>query len=122
MCDGNIDCKDGSDETDCAREAEREFVLTYNIILKFVSIINSFFKLKTDAVDQQSDILIDELEGFAGNDTSASPDTAFNPEKCPLGELLCMSGSTCIRFEQLCDGTRDCADGADETDCSKGPE
>ena len=71
-------------------------------------------------VNLESDVLIEELEeGFTGNETNV--DTAFNPEKCPLGELLCMSGSTCIRFEQLCDGTRDCADGADETDCSKSP-
>lgn len=24
VCDGNEDCKDGSDEAECAREAERE--------------------------------------------------------------------------------------------------
>jgi|688.fasta_scaffold393423_2 hypothetical protein len=81
------------------------------------------------SVDLESDVLIDEmledpLLAAGGNETLINPDTTFNPDKCPLGELLCMSGSTCIRFEQLCDGTRDCADGADETDCGKpsGPE
>ena len=49
--------------------------------------------------------------------SEAAPETESNPEKCPLGELLCISDGACIRFEQLCDGTNDCADGADETDC-----
>ncbi|XP_057369507.1 uncharacterized protein LOC130690525 [Daphnia carinata] len=95
VCDGNADCKDASDEAQCAREAE---------------------------LDLESDVLIEEMQDQlvpGGNETALNPDTAFNPDKCPLGELLCMSGSTCIRFEQLCDGTRDCADGADETDCGK---
>jgi len=50
--------------------------------------------------------------------SSSSPETETNPEKCLLGELLCISDGACIRFEQLCDGTRDCSDGADETDCN----
>jgi hypothetical protein len=77
-----------------------------------------------NSVNFESDVLIDEMEdplAAGGNETAINADTTFNPDKCPLGELLCMSGSTCIRFEQLCDGTRDCADGADETDCGKPP-
>lgn len=70
--------------------------------------------------DGPSDSSLEQLNepGSEKNGTAASVETAFNPEKCPLGELLCISDMSCIRFEQLCDGTKDCSDGADETDCS----
>ncbi len=53
----------------------------------------------------------------ASASSSAAAKTETNPEKCLLGELLCISDGACIRFVQLCDGTRDCSDGADESDC-----
>lgn len=93
------------------------FLIPQQVSVLIVNKINFGFP-----VDLDSDVLIEEIHDQltpGSNETVANLDTAFNPDKCPLGELLCMSGSTCIRFEQLCDGTRDCADGADETDCGK---
>jgi hypothetical protein len=68
-----------------------------------------------NSVDLKSDLLIDEmledpLLAAGGNETFINPDTTFNSDKCSLGELLRISGLTCIRFEQLCDSTRDCVD------------
>lgn len=35
---------------------------------------------------------------------------------CPVGELRCVDGR-CITLAQLCDGTIDCSDHADEDNC-----
>lgn len=98
LCDSNWDCQDGSDERNCSRNNEPKS--------------NNFHSLTAISVDVKGD------EAEAGKTlTETAPETESNPEKCPLGELLCISDGACIRFEQLCDGTNDCADGADETDC-----
>lgn len=63
----------------------------------------------------------DELALEVAEDSVLAPanstDDATFGAKCPEGELLCMSDLSCIRFEQFCDGTKDCSDGADESDC-----
>ncbi|KAF5890990.1 low-density lipoprotein receptor-related protein 1B-like, partial [Clarias magur] len=33
---------------------------------------------------------------------------------CPLNHMLCASAGQCVSFSQVCDGVRDCEDGADE--------
>lgn len=68
------------------------------------------FLAERNGDDELSEVVEDAL---LGNGTS---DAAFSA-KCPQGELLCMSDLSCIRFEQFCDGTKDCSDGADEADC-----
>lgn len=37
---------------------------------------------------------------------------------CPLEKYSCDDGSTCISKDLLCNGNRDCRDGADEMECS----
>ncbi|XP_023946895.1 uncharacterized protein LOC112052160 isoform X2 [Bicyclus anynana] len=52
--------------------------------------------------------MIDELSPSGYNSAHASP--------CPSGELRCVDGR-CITLAQLCDGTVDCSDHADEDNC-----
>lgn len=35
---------------------------------------------------------------------------------CPSGELRCVDGR-CITVQQICNGNKDCSDGADEANC-----
>jgi len=117
VCDGSNHCRDNSDELNCTSPVCQ----------------NDEFKCEESGACISRQWLCDSnwdcpngsderncTSGEAEVDkvlTETAPETESNPEKCPLGELLCISDGACIRFEQLCDGTNDCADGADETDC-----
>ncbi len=87
------------------------FKLFYNY--KCLIIFDPYLVIEEGVPNVSGELLVEP----SGN-KSAILETAFNPEKCPLGELLCISDRSCIKFEQLCDGANDCSDGADETDCS----
>nr|XP_026497823.1 uncharacterized protein LOC113401956 isoform X2 [Vanessa tameamea] len=56
----------------------------------------------------------DATDGAAGAHNSAHNSAHASP--CPSGELRCVDGR-CITFAQLCDGTIDCSDHADEDNC-----
>lgn len=46
------------------------------------------------------------------------PGPAPGSRGCPAGQMQCFSGE-CIKLDQFCDGSYDCADGADEDRCGK---
>eukprot|EP00117_Sycon_ciliatum_P001307 scpid69241/ scgid7020/ len=53
----------------------------------------------------------DELPARCSASSSTSPDS------CPVAEEKRMSPNCCVSPSFVCDGLRDCADGADEADC-----
>lgn len=124
VCDGTNHCRDNSDETNCTSISclNQDFKCRDNGICiprQWVCDRNIDCKDGSDELDcpaeRNGDDELSEVveDALLGNGTS---DAAFSA-KCPQGELLCMSDLSCIRFEQFCDGTKDCSDGADEADC-----
>lgn len=61
-----------------------------------------------DSPESNSTIADKTEESMGYNSAHASP--------CPSGELRCVDGR-CITLSQLCDGTIDCTDHADEDNC-----
>ncbi|XP_072941582.1 uncharacterized protein [Epargyreus clarus] len=56
--------------------------------------------------------VVDKVDDYSGNAGSLSA----HASPCPSGELRCVDGR-CIALAQLCDGTIDCSDHADEDNC-----
>lgn len=69
------------------------------------------------------DSRVDCLDGSdewrcAGAPTTSAPaaSSTARADDCAAPALRCDNGSRCVPLPQLCDGERDCADGADEAD------
>ncbi|OWR42361.1 hypothetical protein KGM_215769 [Danaus plexippus plexippus] len=84
---------------------------------KLDRVIDGASMLRKAAKERQADIMesiesngtaVDNSEDMAYNSAHASP--------CPSSELRCVDGR-CITLSQLCDGTIDCSDHADEDNC-----
>ncbi|XP_031414479.1 low-density lipoprotein receptor-related protein 2 isoform X2 [Clupea harengus] len=49
---------------------------------------------------------------------SKSPGSTAAPLKCRLGSKACRDGSECVLHNHVCDGEKDCRDGSDEEGCA----
>uniref|UniRef100_A0A3Q3FC24 Very low-density lipoprotein receptor-like n=1 Tax=Kryptolebias marmoratus TaxID=37003 RepID=A0A3Q3FC24_KRYMA len=97
VCDGEVDCKDGSDEEDCLSECESDqFQCAHG--------------KKCIEMDQVCDG-VPQCQ-----DRSDELDCAKRMEGCAH---QCDDKSRCIPSSFLCDGERDCADGSDEATCEQ---
>ncbi|XP_067949896.1 low-density lipoprotein receptor-related protein 2-like [Watersipora subatra] len=97
MCDGEYDCKDGSDEPrDCP---------------KVVCPISQF------QCDNSNCVYPWEL--CDGNDNCGdNSDEGDFCTGCTTLQFQCLSDDTCIPESYQCDGENDCSDGSDENDCN----
>uniref|UniRef100_A0A668ATG4 Si:dkey-88l16.3 n=1 Tax=Myripristis murdjan TaxID=586833 RepID=A0A668ATG4_9TELE len=96
VCDGERDCRDGSDEEDCALECSEGTV--------FVS---------SDTAWHNWPVLNFCLGGNHCSSVFIMSITASNH----TGQFQCSHGQKCIDQVQVCDGTPHCQDRSDELDC-----
>ncbi|XP_059050995.1 uncharacterized protein LOC131845868 isoform X2 [Achroia grisella] len=68
---------------------------------------------KDESVERNSTVTKSDEEEFTGGNPGSM---SAHASPCPSGELRCVDGR-CITLAQLCDGTIDCSDHADEDNC-----
>lgn len=69
----------------------------------------------TDSM-QNDDVSSDTQKKISNNEPRNETLISAHASPCPMGELRCVDGR-CITLSQLCDGTIDCTDHADEDNC-----
>ncbi|KAK3788512.1 hypothetical protein RRG08_030214 [Elysia crispata] len=95
VCDGEDDCEDGEDETDC-----------------YVPNCPTFTYQCPDSIECISrGFLCDNEEDCPGGEDES------DCHACRSREYNCKKTMSCIRVISVCDGKRDCRQGDDELDC-----
>ncbi|XP_058879034.1 low-density lipoprotein receptor-related protein 2-like isoform X2 [Acipenser ruthenus] len=143
QCDGEKDCKDGSDEDNCPRECDKSGSFRCHDGRKCIE-----SKWVCDGVPQCADGS-DEADcwkptescpfhcdktkcipnhalcdGHEDCDDKTDEENCANKTRpvgttrvCPRTFVPCQDGSECISYHHLCDGEEDCPDGSDEKNC-----
>jgi len=105
ICDGDIDCSDGSDESSCRENSLCE--------PNEYQCGNKKCVLKTWRCDGDDDC------GDGSDESGCTPNPPGSP--CRYYEWQCRSRDQCIPKSFQCDGENDCQDNSDETGC-RSPE
>lgn len=122
ICDGSNDCGDYADETNCQGEYQhkdlchRRFRGNPSLITREIG----FFRTDWNKISR----CLDQIMSLC----SARSEWIYvvlllffqvsHGQKCEEGHFACPSGN-CISSVWLCDGQKDCEDGADEFQCGK---
>ncbi|KAK9758575.1 Trypsin [Popillia japonica] len=107
VCDGSVECPDGSDETSQQCQGVR---------------CPSFlFKCKYGACIRKNQVCNGERNCADGSDEQANCPNTLSSGTCKNSEFHCKDG-TCIDNLLTCDGIKNCPDGSDETVDSYGSD
>uniref|UniRef100_G3PJ24 EGF-like domain-containing protein n=1 Tax=Gasterosteus aculeatus aculeatus TaxID=481459 RepID=G3PJ24_GASAC len=116
LCDGELDCKDGSDEEDCASECIKgQFQCAHG--KRCIDEDQLLCDGERDCLDGSDEADCEDQAKEASGSTSI-PVAVSIPFKCPLGSMLCKNRVQCVSYSHFCDGEADCKDGSDEDDCA----
>ncbi|XP_042365557.1 low-density lipoprotein receptor-related protein 2-like [Plectropomus leopardus] len=116
VCDGEEDCRDGSDEDDCPTIATVASPAAQASTLK-CRLGSKPCKDGKECV-LYSHVCDGEKDCRDGSDEDeCSSVTQANTLTCQTGSKPCKDGTQCVIFSALCDGKKDCLDGSDEQGC-----
>nr|XP_055065094.1 low-density lipoprotein receptor-related protein 2 isoform X1 [Misgurnus anguillicaudatus] len=109
LCDGKLDCPDGSDEVSCIDTCAR---------------MGDFLCKDRRKCVERNLVCDGRSHCFDGSDETAchilaSKTSTTASLKCRVGSRPCKDGKECVLYSHVCDGEMDCKDGSDEQNCER---
>ncbi|KAH7646170.1 low-density lipoprotein receptor-like protein [Dermatophagoides farinae] len=120
MCNGDDDCKDGSDELDCKQQnkcSERNANQTHFHCDSNSKCLPLFLRCNgiIDCIDSSDEKNCSQMISLNYTKLTKHSHLRCNHQK----EFQCETTGICISLESRCDGSPDCADYSDEFNCTK---